>query len=100
MFRIPELDVHDHVLSDGSQEIERCLRFRDALRTAPFLCARYQTLKMTLAAKDWPDMNAYAKVKSEVIELIIDWSMRKDPRGSQLASGGGRRRRKADNRHA
>ena len=89
MFRTPELDVHVHVLSDSSPQIERYLRFRDALRTAPFLFARYQTLKLTLAAKDWPDMNAYAQAKSEVIESIIDWSMRTDPRGPNLGPGGG-----------
>ena len=88
MFRTPELDVHVHVLSDGSPEIERCLRFRDALRTAPSLRARYQTLKMNLAAKDWPDMNTYAKAKSDVIESIIDRSMRTDRRGPNLGPGG------------
>ena len=45
MFRTPELDVHVHVLSDGSPEIERYLRFCDALRAAALLRARYQTLK-------------------------------------------------------
>ena len=39
MFRTPERDVHVHVLSAGSREIERYLRFRDALRGAPFLRA-------------------------------------------------------------
>ena len=32
-FRTPGLDVHVHVLSFGSPEIERYLRFREALRT-------------------------------------------------------------------
>ena len=89
MFRTPMLDVHVHVLSVGSPEIERYLRFRDALRAAPFLRARYQTLKLTLAAQDWQDMNAYAQAKSEVVEAIIHWSMRTDRRGPQLAPGGG-----------
>ena len=39
MFRTPERDVHVHVLSVGSPEIERYLRLRDALRAAPS-CAR------------------------------------------------------------
>ena len=89
MFRTAERDVHVHVLSDGSAEIERYLRFRDALRAAPHLRERYQTLKLTLAAQDWPDMNAYAGAKSELVEAIIDWSMRTDPRRPQLAPGGG-----------
>ena len=88
MFRTPERDVHVHVLSFGSPEIERYLRFRDALRAAPDLRARYQALKLTLAAQDFQDMNAYARAKSELVEAIIDWSMRTDRRGPQLAPGG------------
>jgi len=88
MFRTPERDVHVHVLSAGSPEIERYLRLRDALRAAPFLRARYQALKQTLAAQDWQDMNAYAQAKSGMIETIIQWSRRTDPGGPELAPGG------------
>jgi len=88
MFRTPERDVHVHVLSVGSPEIERYLRLRDALRSAPFLRARYQELKQTLAAQDWQDMNAYAQAKSKLIETIIQWSRRTDPGGPELAPGG------------
>ncbi len=88
MFRTPQRDVHVHVLSIGSPEIERYLRMRDALRAAPFLRARYQALKQTLAAQDWQDMNAYAQAKSKMIETIIQWSRRTDPGGPELASGG------------
>ena len=76
MLRTAERDVHVHVLSAGSPGIERYLRFRDALRATPFLRARYQALKLALAAQDWPDMNAYAQAKSEMIEAIIQWSAR------------------------
>ena len=88
MFRTPERDVHVHVLSAGSPEIERYLRLRDALRAAPFLRARYQALKQTLAAQDWQDVNAYAQAKSGMIETIIQWSRRTDPGGPELAPGG------------
>lgn len=88
MFRTPERDVHVHVLSTGSPEIERYLRLRDALRAAPFLRARYQALKQTLAAQDWQDMNAYAQAKSGMIETIIQWSRRTDPYGPRLAPCG------------
>ncbi len=88
MFRTPERDVHVHVLSAGSPEIERYLRLRDALRAAPFLRARYQALKQTLAAQDWHDMNAHARAKSGMIETIIQWSRRTDPGGPELAPGG------------
>ena len=39
MLRTAERDVHVHVLSAGSPEVERYLRFRDALRATPFLRA-------------------------------------------------------------
>ncbi len=89
MFRTPERDVHVHVLSEGSPEIERYLRFRDALRATPFLRARYQELKRSLAAQGPQDMNAYARAKSEFVDAIIRWSMRTDRRAPQLAPGGG-----------
>ena len=88
MFRTLERDVHVHVLSVGTLEIERYLRLRDALRAAPFLRARYQALKQTLAAQDWQDVNAYARAKSGMIETIIQWSRRTDPGGPELAPGG------------
>ncbi len=89
MFRTEELDVHVHVFSKGSPEIERCLRFRDALLAAPFLRARYQELKRSLAVQESQDMNAYAKAKSKFVEAIIHWSRRTDRRGPQPAPGGG-----------
>ena len=89
MLRTPERDVHIHVLSAGSPEIERYLRFRDALRGTPFLRARYQALKQALAAQESQDMNAYAAAKSKMVETIIHWSIRTDRRGPELAPGGG-----------
>ena len=88
MFRTPERDVHVHVLSERSPEIERYLRFRDALRATPFLRARYQELKRSLASQGPQDMNGYARAKSEFVDAIIRWSMRTDRRAPQLAPGG------------
>lgn len=78
MLRTAERDVHVHVhvLSAGSPEVGRYLRFRDALRGTPFLRARYQALKQALATQEWQDMNAYAEAKSGMIEAIIQWSAR------------------------
>ena len=86
MVRTPERDVHVHVLSAGSPEIERYLRFRDALRATPFLRMRYQALKQALAAQDRHDMNAYAAAKSEMVEAVIHWSRRTHRRTPQVAS--------------
>jgi GrpB-like predicted nucleotidyltransferase (UPF0157 family) len=71
MFRTPEKDVHIHVHSDGCPEIQRNLVFRDRLRKNAEDRKRYEQTKRALAAEDWPDMNAYARAKTEVIEIII-----------------------------
>jgi GrpB-like predicted nucleotidyltransferase (UPF0157 family) len=71
MFRTPELDVHIHVLSDGSTEIDRYLVFRDRLRANSNDRCDYEATKRELATRSWSDMNAYADAKSTVIERII-----------------------------
>jgi GrpB-like predicted nucleotidyltransferase (UPF0157 family) len=71
MFRTPSRDVHLHVFSPSSPEIERYLTFRDRLRTSPFDRRRYEETKRALAAQAWPNMNAYAAAKSEVVESIL-----------------------------
>jgi GrpB-like predicted nucleotidyltransferase (UPF0157 family) len=71
MVRTPERDVHVHVFSPGSPEIDRYLIFRDRLRTNPADRARYEATKRNLATRSWPDMNAYADAKTEIIESIL-----------------------------
>lgn len=71
MFRTPARDVHVHIYSVGGPEIERNLRFRDHLRASADDRLHYEATKRTLAMRDWPDMNAYAEAKTEVIEAIL-----------------------------
>jgi GrpB-like predicted nucleotidyltransferase (UPF0157 family) len=71
MLRTPELDVHLHVYSRGCSEIDRCLVFRDRLRANAADRQLYEATKRKLAAQEWPDMNAYAAAKTEVIEGIL-----------------------------
>lgn len=71
MLRTLERDVHIHFFSEGAPEIERCLVFRDRLRRWPSDSKRYEQLKRQLAARSWPDMEAYADAKSDVVESII-----------------------------
>jgi len=71
MLRTLEKDVHVHVYSVGCPEIERNLTFRDRLRRNSDDRSRYERTKRELAAKEWPDMNAYAEAKTEVVESII-----------------------------
>jgi len=71
MFRTPTLDVHVHLWAAGDPEIERTLRFRDRLRASPADREEYERLKRDLAARDWPDMNAYAEAKGPLIGEIL-----------------------------
>lgn len=71
MFRTPERDVHIHIYSAGCPEIQRNLIFRDRLRRNAEDRKLYDRVKRELAKKDWPDMNAYANAKTEVIEKLI-----------------------------
>ena len=71
MFRTPQCDVHIHVYSPDSLEIERNLAFRDRLRANAEDRKLYEKTKRELASRQWPDMNAYAAAKTEVIERII-----------------------------
>ena len=71
MFRTPARDVHIHVFSPGSPEIERYLTFRDRLRRNSHDRQLYEQTKRRLASQPWPDMNAYADAKTQVVEGII-----------------------------
>lgn len=71
MLRTLKRDVHLHVLSTGSAEIDRYLTFRDALRQNAAERRLYEATKRRLAAQPWPDFNAYADAKTEIIERIL-----------------------------
>ena len=71
MVRTTERDVHIHIYSIDCPEIQRNLTFRDRLRSNSDDRSRYERTKRELSAKEWPDMNAYAEAKTEVIESII-----------------------------
>jgi GrpB-like predicted nucleotidyltransferase (UPF0157 family) len=71
MFRTPEKDVHVHVFSAGSPEIERYLLLRDRLRQNEGDRALYAQTKRELAKQDWTSMEHYAEAKTDVVEGII-----------------------------
>jgi GrpB-like predicted nucleotidyltransferase (UPF0157 family) len=75
MFRTPELDVHVHIFSAGCVEVTRQLAFRDRLRVNVEDRLLYESVKRKLAKEDWPDMNAYAQAKTEVVEQITARSL-------------------------
>jgi GrpB-like predicted nucleotidyltransferase (UPF0157 family)/RimJ/RimL family protein N-acetyltransferase len=71
MFSTPELDVNIHVVSRGCTEIERWLTFRDRLRSDEGDRRLYEDEKRALALHVWPNTDAYARAKTEVIERIL-----------------------------
>ncbi|MDQ1478710.1 MAG: hypothetical protein QOE62_3939, partial [Actinomycetota bacterium] len=71
MLRISPQDVHLHVFTLGSDEITRCLAFRDWLRVNDADRELYAETKRTLAQRDWPSMQHYADAKTTVVEAII-----------------------------
>ncbi len=71
MLRTPEKDIHLHVFSDGSSEIDRYLIFRNHLRENRDERELYEGTKRKLAGQDWPSMNDYAEAKTEVIQQIM-----------------------------
>ena len=70
MVRTPDLGVHVHVCTAGSDWERRPLLFRDWLRYDQSDRAAYNALKNQLAQEDWPDMNAYAQAKGPLITEI------------------------------
>ena len=71
MFRTPAQDVHVHVFSAGSPEIDRYLLLRERLREDKGDRELYARTKRELANREWPSMQHYAEAKTEVIEGII-----------------------------
>jgi GrpB-like predicted nucleotidyltransferase (UPF0157 family) len=71
MFRTAAKDVHVHVFSLGSPEIERYLLLRESLRQNEEERELYAQTKRELAKQDWPTMEHYAEAKTEVVEGII-----------------------------
>jgi len=71
MLRTAAKDVHVHVYSPGSPEIERYLLLRDRLRENDEDRELYARTKRDLTSREWPSMEHYAEAKTEVIEGII-----------------------------
>lgn len=72
MVRTPELDVHVHISTVGSDWERRHLLFRDWLRHDHRDRDAYEQLKRKLAQRDWADMNEYADAKGPLIAEITD----------------------------
>lgn len=71
MFKGPDTNINLHVFSQGDEEIERMLLFRNWLRANPTDRDYYVRTKRELATKDWKYVQNYADAKSNVVEAII-----------------------------
>jgi GrpB-like predicted nucleotidyltransferase (UPF0157 family) len=71
LFHGPDTAVNLHVFSEGCEEAERMLRFRDWLRRHPDDRALYEQTKRDLARRTWAFRQQYADAKSEVVQAIL-----------------------------
>ena len=76
MLRTTARDVHVHVFTIGSSEIDRYLAFRNWLRANDADRELYASTKRSLAQRDWPTMQHYADAKTDVVESILARAMR------------------------
>jgi GrpB-like predicted nucleotidyltransferase (UPF0157 family) len=63
--------VNLHVFSEGCEEIDRLLRFRDHLRADETDRLLYESTKRALAQQKWKYMQNYADAKAVVVEEIL-----------------------------
>jgi len=79
MVRTATLDVHIHVLEAGDPAAAAYLTFRDHLRRDRADRELYERTKRELVRSDWPDMNAYADAKTDVIAQILQRAREGEP---------------------
>jgi DNA-3-methyladenine glycosylase I len=71
LFKGPDTNVNLHVFTDGEEEVERMLAFRDLLRGDPAERDLYLRAKRELAGREWRHVQHYADAKSAVVEDIL-----------------------------
>jgi GrpB-like predicted nucleotidyltransferase (UPF0157 family) len=71
LLKSPGIAGNLHVFSDGCEEIEQMLLFRDWLRDHPGDRLLYAETKRDLAARTWKYTQNYADAKSEVVQAIL-----------------------------
>ena len=67
----PDTDINLHVFSQGCQEAERMLLFRDWLRSHPDELQLYESTKRELASREWKYVQHYADAKTAVVTEIM-----------------------------
>jgi beta-N-acetylhexosaminidase len=67
----PDTNVNVHVFSEGCDEVDRMLAFRDHLRSDPDDFALYLRAKRDLAGRDWQFVQNYADAKTAIVKQIL-----------------------------
>ncbi|HEX4747327.1 MAG TPA: GrpB family protein [Gaiellaceae bacterium] len=71
LFKGPDTNVNLHTFSDGCNEVDRMVAFRDWLRTDDDERELYLRAKRELAAREWKYVQNYADAKSAVVAEIL-----------------------------
>ncbi len=71
MFKSSDPKANLHVFSEGCEEIDRMLLFRDWLRNHPDDRLLYEAKKCELASRTWKYTQNYADAKSDVVQEIL-----------------------------
>ena len=71
LLKAPDVPGNLHVFSDGCEEIEQMLLFRDWLRSHADDRLLYEETKRKLAARTWKYTQNYADAKAEVVREIL-----------------------------
>jgi GrpB-like predicted nucleotidyltransferase (UPF0157 family) len=71
VFKGPDTNVNLHVFTEGCEEVDRMIGFRDHLRENEDDRALYADAKRELAARDWKYVQQYADAKTSVVQEIL-----------------------------
>jgi GrpB-like predicted nucleotidyltransferase (UPF0157 family) len=72
VFKGPDTNINLHVFTEGCEEVDRMVGFRDHLRGNEHDRKLYTDAKRELAARDWKYVQQYADAKTSVVHEILD----------------------------
>lgn len=70
-FKALAAEAHIHVFTQGCEEIERMILFRDWLRANARDRVKYEQTKKELACRTWKYVQNYADAKSDIVREIL-----------------------------
>ena len=79
LFKGPDTNVNVHTFSEGCEEVDRMIGFRDWLRTHDDDRDLYLAAKRELAQREWKYVQNYADAKSAVVREILVRALAQPP---------------------